>query len=122
MEQVETEVFVDCDAGRRMGCGTFCCRLLVRYAPDEDVRDAEGRRKGCVDKDPETGLCVFLDRSTERCGIWASRPRTCRLYDCNADPLLQIVLRNGFRSLAEVVRAPMPPGPPLRVPTRPRDG
>lgn len=97
-------VFVDCEAGRRMGCATFCCRLLVRLKPHE-MAPAEGPMvaKGFVDKDSR-GLCVHLDTQTWRCGIWAARPETCREYDCNADFLMQVVLRQGFTNIADIAR------------------
>jgi len=116
----ECGIEVDCDEGRRLGCGTFCCSLIVRYAHDEVVVDEVGQRKSCVDKDPADGMCVHLDRQRFCCAIWSSRPRVCRQYDCNADPLLQIVLQDGFRSLVAAVRADPPAGPRRRVPLRRR--
>jgi hypothetical protein len=98
---------VDCEAGRAMGCGTFCCRLLVRLDPEER-EPAEGStpQKGFVDKSPEDGLCVHLDRETCLCRIWERRPRICREYDCNADLLLQIALREGgCRSITRLAKA-----------------
>lgn len=84
---------VDCDAGREMGCQTFCCRLLVRLKPHEMVPNEEGLApKGFVDK-TEDGYCVHMDRETNRCGIWQTRPEICREYDCNGDEVLQVVLR-----------------------------
>lgn len=114
----DREVHVDCDEGRRLGCGTFCCSLIVRYAPDEVVVDAAGQRKACVDKDKTTGACVHLDREHFGCAIWEERPRVCRQYDCNDDPLLQVVLRDGFRSLVSAARADVPRGPRRVVPRR----
>lgn len=95
---------VDCDAGRRLGCATYCCRLLVRLAPEERVADDGQTPKGFVDKDAQ-GYCVHLDREKQECCIWAERPRVCRAYDCNTDFLLQVVLRQGFGSLAQLVQA-----------------
>lgn len=102
-EEAKT-VFVDCDAGRRMGCATFCCRLLVRLKPHEMVPSEDGcAAKGFVDKD-EKGLCVHLNREHWGCNIWQERPQICREYDCNSDFLLQIVLREGFTNIADVAR------------------
>lgn len=110
-------VVVDCDEGRRLGCATFCCRLLVRLRADEqDPGNPQGPGKSCVDKDPETGRCVYVDADTGRCGIWESRPAICRSYDCNRDPLLQIVLRDGFTSLVTLVKSQPVRGPTRRVP------
>jgi hypothetical protein len=100
-----SEASVDCDRGREMGCGTFCCRLLVRLDPEE--REAVGCgqvAKGFVDKDPENGNCVHLDTQTNLCRIWARRPRVCREYSCNGDELLQVVLRHGFSSLGALLK------------------
>ncbi|GMR21314.1 MAG: hypothetical protein BMS9Abin36_1914 [Gammaproteobacteria bacterium] len=96
---------VDCDAGRYAGCGSYCCRLLVRLDPDEQVpNEIEGLPpKGYVDKD-EKGYCVNFNRKTHHCNIWATRPRVCREYSCNPDPLLQIALREGFVSVVQLAR------------------
>ncbi len=97
---------VDCEAGRRLGCHTFCCRLLVRLDPDErEPGDGVTPPKGFVDKDPDTGLCIHFDAQTNLCRIWERRPRVCREYSCNPDPLLQVVLQQGFQSLAALLRA-----------------
>lgn len=113
------EIVVDCEAGRRMGCQTFCCRLIVRLTPDERSAMApEDGLKSCIDKDPETGLCVHLDLETQLCGIWDRRPQVCRGYSCNRDPLLQIALRRPFGSLVDLVRAETDPTePPRYVPS-----
>ncbi len=110
------DVTLDCDAGRRLGCNTFCCRLIVRLREDE--REPSDACKNCVDKDLRDGFCVHLDRETHRCGIWSRRPAVCRAYDCNRDPLLAIVLRDGFTSLVALVTSEPPPAdvPPARIP------
>lgn len=96
---------VDCDAGRRMGCHTFCCRLLVRLDPDErQPGDGVTPPKGFVDKDPVSGLCIHHDPQTNLCRNWVNRPRVCREYSCNTDPLLQVVLQHGFTTLANLLR------------------
>lgn len=102
------EVSVDCAEGRRMGCHTFCCRLIVRLDEDERDHSVAGTPKSCVDKDAE-GYCVHVDRETGWCRNWEARPRLCRRYDCNSDPMLQVVLRDGFTSLVRMVTAPLPP-------------
>lgn len=101
---VSETVSVDCATGRRLGCQTFCCRLLVRLEPEERRAQAGQVPKGFVDKDPD-GLCVHIDRETFWCRIWAERPRVCREYDCNADPLLQVALRRPFRTIVDLVAA-----------------
>jgi len=99
----QTEL-VNCEAGRVMGCSTFCCRLIVRYDPDERP-DSEysHTKKNCVDKDPCDGFCVHLDKASFRCEIWNKRPKVCAQYSCNTDPLLQSVLEEGFTSLTNLL-------------------
>lgn len=95
---------VDCDAGRRLGCHTFCCHLIVRLDPEERQLSTNGlAQKSCVDKD-EHGRCIHMDPQSCRCHIWKDRPRVCREYDCNADHLLQVAVREGFTSVAQLVR------------------
>lgn len=95
---------IDCNAGRRLGCNTFCCRLLVRYYEDERPPSGDGSTpKGCVDKAAD-GLCIHLDRATQRCGIWETRPRVCREYDCNGDYLLQVAVRVGVKNIVQLSR------------------
>ncbi|KAB2314578.1 hypothetical protein F8A87_00295 [Betaproteobacteria bacterium SCN2] len=95
---------IDCDEGRRLGCRTFCCRLLVRLAEDEREPAMNGSvPKGFVDKGPD-GLCVHLDRCTHRCGIWEKRPRVCREYDCNHDYLLQAAVRVGVTNIVQLAK------------------
>lgn len=85
---------VDCEAGRGLGCKTFCCRLLVRLAPEEREPARDGLpAKGFVDKDLRDGLCVHLDRENHRCAVWATRPKVCREYHCNDDEMLVAAVR-----------------------------
>ncbi|HKK04495.1 MAG TPA: YkgJ family cysteine cluster protein [Gammaproteobacteria bacterium] len=95
---------VDCDAGRRRGCGTFCCRLLVRLKEHELEPSPDGTpAKRFVDKDEE-GYCVHFDRESCLCSIWERRPQTCREYSCNEDFLLQVAVREGFSNIADLAR------------------
>ena len=97
-------VDVDCEAGRKLGCQTFCCRLLVRLDPDERIVCSDGATpKGFIEKSAD-GYCVNLDRGTHLCRIWAERSRTCRGYDCNSDFLLQVAVRNKFNNIAELAK------------------
>lgn len=95
---------VDCQAGMKLGCQTYCCRLLVRLEPEERV-EAEGGNtlKGYVDKD-EAGYCINFDRQTKLCKNWHERPRACREYSCNGELLLQIALRHEFKNIVELVK------------------
>jgi Fe-S-cluster containining protein len=98
---------IDCEAGRALGCQTFCCRLLVRLDPDEREPARDGLTpKGFVDKNLEDGLCIHLDRENHRCRIWAKRPRICREYHCNDDEMLQAALKLGsFKNIVELAKA-----------------
>jgi len=98
---------IDCERGRALGCQVFCCRLLVRLDPDERPPAENGlAQKGYVDKDPD-GYCIHFDRERGICRIWETRPKICRAYNCNRDPLLQVALRYPFRNLADLLRASM---------------
>jgi len=88
-----------------LGCQVFCCRLLVRLEPDERPPAENGlAQKGYMDKAPD-GYCIHFDRERGICRIWEQRPRICRAYSCNTDPLLQVALRYPFRNLADLLRA-----------------
>lgn len=103
MDEIETTI-IDCDAGRELGCSTFCCRLLVRLKPHEmEPSDGHTAAKGFVDKD-ENGYCIHIDKTTWMCGNWENRPEICREYSCNTDPLLQTVLKEGFTNIADVAK------------------
>ncbi|MDH5760597.1 MAG: YkgJ family cysteine cluster protein [Gemmatimonadota bacterium] len=98
------EACVDCEKGREMGCGTYCCRLIVRLAPHERERYSNGDRlKSCVDKDRD-GYCVHFDRGTHLCQIWDQRPEVCRAYSCNTDPMLQVALRETWHNIVDLAR------------------
>lgn len=95
---------VDCAAGRRMGCQSFCCRLLVRLKPHEMQPGIDGfAAKGYVDKTPD-GHCIHMNVKEGLCNIWQNRPEACQEYHCNGDPNLQIVLRYGFSNIAKVAK------------------
>lgn len=92
---------IDCEAGRKMGCKSFCCRLLVRLKDHErtELDPGTNRLKGYVPKN-EKGLCVFQDDKTGLCRNWEKRPSVCREYDCNNDKLLQVVMGSAGSSIA----------------------
>lgn len=96
---------VDCEEGRRRGCQTYCCRLLVRLDPDEREPTTDGSlEKGFVDK-AEDGYCIHFDRVHFLCAIWQNRPNVCRKYDCNNDCLLQAAVREPFKNIVELAKA-----------------
>jgi Fe-S-cluster containining protein len=95
----DNTALIDCQAGRELGCATFCCRLHVRLNEAERAR-FEGA--GTLEKN-EDGLCTYIDKNTFRCTIWDQRPGVCREYTCNDDSLLQVVIREGFTNLKTLV-------------------
>jgi hypothetical protein len=104
MTDVTKTLYVDCDAGRRLGCRTFCCRLLVALKPHEREARTDGLpAKGYVDKDLR-GLCIHMDSETWKCKIWERRPETCREYACNNDFKLQVAVREGFSNIVDLAR------------------
>lgn len=104
MNSKPCRALVDCEAGRRLGCQTFCCRLVVRLTAEERSRGVPGvgPLMGCIPKEKD-GYCVHFDRTTNLCRIWNERPQVCRDYDCNNDQLLQVVLLQGFTTLTDLV-------------------
>lgn len=114
MSKDSDEILVHCEEGRRLGCNTFCCRLLVRLEADEREVGPDGIERHFIPK-RDDGLCIYCDPADHRCTRWETRPRVCREYDCNADPLLQVVLREGFTSLVELVTAGRPRGAPIQI-------
>ncbi len=104
MADESNTVYVDCEAGRELGCRTYCCRLLVKLKPHEMSECVDGLpAKGYVGKNAQ-GLCVHMDSETWRCKIWESRPETCREYSCNNDFMLQVAVREGFTNIADLAR------------------
>lgn len=95
---------VDCCKGREMGCDTYCCRLLIRLEEDERPLSVAGEVvPGFVEK-ADDGFCIHLDRDNYMCAIWHNRPRVCREYSCNRDPLLQVALREPYSSMVDLVK------------------
>jgi len=110
----EEQLVLDCAAGRRMGCATYCCRLIVRLGPNEQDPLDPRREKSCVDKDRTTGLCIHLDPERELCRIWEQRPQACREFDCNQDYRLQVVLERGYSNLVQLSTAKPPSNKAVR--------
>ena len=96
------EACLNCDAGRWMGCRTYCCRLLVRVTEEEAQRLYPDRPTARFLEMADDGLCMYLDRETFRCGIWDTRPEICRSFDCNTDFLLQVAVKEQFESIVEL--------------------
>lgn len=74
-----------------------CCRHLILEASLEDavreprVKEEGSPIKGFTDElegyllNAADGPCVFLDRGTNLCAIYETRPLMCRLFDCNGE-------------------------------------
>jgi len=64
---------VDCDAGMRLGCQTYCCRLLVRLDPEErEICDGSTTAKGYVDKTRmATAFILTVRHASAKTGISA---------------------------------------------------
>lgn len=93
---------LDCDTGRKLGCKSFCCKLLIRLEEHErnEVDPDTQRLKGYVDK-KENGFCIHQNEESGLCHNWANRPKVCREYDCNFDDMLQVVITSNGESLSD---------------------
>lgn len=101
MSETNDTALIDCDAGRKLGCKSFCCRLLVRLEEHErnEVDPVTQRLKGYVSK-KENGRCCHQDDKSGLCTNWENRPTICRQYDCNHDPFMQTVIRSAGNNIA----------------------
>jgi len=71
--------------------------------PEEMEPTTDGSlARGYVQKD-KNGNCIHHDLENSLCRIWERRPRVCREYECNSDPLLQFVVKHGFTSLKQLI-------------------
>ena len=95
---------VDCVKGRETGCQTYCCRLLVRLDPEERETSKDGSPSPSFVEKAANGYCIHLNLKENLCGIWHTRPRICREYTCNTDPLLQVALREPVTSMVQLVK------------------
>ena len=100
-----SDIVLDCESGKQMGCAAFCCRLLVRLQPGEKEPGGNNHPlKSCVDKIPHSGLCIYYSEQKQQCTVWDRRPQTCREYNCNEDPRLNMVLAEGYRGLVHLAK------------------
>jgi len=97
----ENTKLLDCDTGRKLGCKSFCCRLLIRLDEDDrtEIDPETQRKKGYVGK-KDDGTCLYQDEQTGLCLNWDNRPKVCREYDCNFDKLLQVVFKSSNQSIS----------------------
>lgn len=97
-----SEACINCDAGREMGCRTYCCRLLVRLTEEEAQRLYPDRPTARFLEKAADGVCIYLDRESFRCSIWDKRPDICRSFDCNTDFLLQVAVKEQFETIVDL--------------------
>ncbi len=90
-------------------CGECYRRLLIEVLPEDALVEPRIAEKGSPLLDPPDdfghreligyllnssangGTCVFLDRATNLCGIYDTRPLLCRLFDCDdRDELVEL--------------------------------
>jgi len=94
---------VNCNEGRKLGCKSYCCRLLIRLTTDEMQPSNDGSiSKGFIDKDID-GFCIHFNRNNYNCAIWKNRPQICKAYDCNTDILLQVAINKSFNNIIDLV-------------------
>ena len=87
-----------------MGCHTLCCRLFVGLSFDDiDAGLQEQSPQSMLLKQEKDGFCTYLGRDDHRCTVWDRRPLACRMYDCNKDPKLQVMLREGYTSFGRAI-------------------
>ena len=83
---VSAPVRIDCE-NRVALCHAACCKLHFALSR-EDVQEGTIRwdfGNPYVIAQGEDGWCVHLDRGSLSCGVYESRPRMCRTYDCSKD-------------------------------------
>jgi len=96
------EVKSDCRCGQ-------CCHLIIEVRTEDAEIEPRIREKGTplLDEPDENGTreligyalnsarndyaCAFLDRETNLCGIYDTRPLICRLFDCTGEDREQLV-------------------------------
>jgi Fe-S-cluster containining protein len=77
---------VDCSQ-RLPICGAVCCKLDFALTLDEveaGLTKWDLGRPYFIRHGPD-GSCVHLDRATKGCGVYDTRPGTCRGYSCAED-------------------------------------
>jgi Fe-S-cluster containining protein len=90
-------------------CGKCCRRLIIEVGLEDAAREPRiGERgspifaptelTGSGERELEGYLlngkdlaCVFLDKDTNLCTIYETRPLTCRLFDCDGEGREQLI-------------------------------
>jgi Fe-S-cluster containining protein len=88
-----------------------CCKLIIEvglddarrepkiaergspiYAPAELTESGQAELEGYLLNDAKNGYaCTFLDRSTNLCSIYDTRPWVCRIFDCDGKDREELV-------------------------------
>ena len=91
-------------------CGECCRRLLIEVDLDDAEREPKikhlgsptytderltrsGKREleGYLLNSRDDMACVFLDRQTNLCTIYETRPLACRVFDCDGEGRVQMI-------------------------------
>jgi Fe-S-cluster containining protein len=78
-----TNAGVDCAAGHRSGCASWCCDVSLVVIAKEDLDDGLEPEPGFLDllARDDLGRCRYLDVDGA-CSVWEKRPLECRVYSC----------------------------------------
>jgi len=91
-------------------CAACCRRLLIEvglvdaereprikdlgspvYTPPELTESGQKELEGYLLNGRDDLACVFLDRQTNLCSIYETRPLVCRLFDCDGEGREQLI-------------------------------
>lgn len=84
-------------------CGQCCRRLIIEVSMEDAKREPRIKAlgspiKGFTEKvegyllnSRDDMACVFLDRATNLCTVYPTRPLICRLFDCGGEGKQQLI-------------------------------
>jgi Fe-S-cluster containining protein len=83
-------------------CGECCRRLIIEVLLEDAEREPKIKEMGSPLKgfdgeqigywlNAKDGPCVFLDRASNRCTIYETRPLLCRLFSCDGEAREELV-------------------------------
>lgn len=83
-------------------CAACCRGLIIEALPEDAEREPRLKElgsplKGFTDEvegyllNGPDGPCLFLDRATDLCTIYPTRPLACRLFDCDGEGREQLI-------------------------------
>jgi len=93
--EVQSGVRIDCE-NRVSLCKAACCKMHFALS-GEDLEEGKIRwdlGRPYVIAQGDDGWCVHLDRKRLCCGVYESRPLTCRTYDCRGDSRIWLDFEN----------------------------